>query len=164
MVWVCVPSHNTPLQLTLLLFVLRVLGLSLNTTLSQQFKCFVPPSEAPSEAINSEALLLTPVTQKSLSSKLDDHLFKVLLDMSHITDKAHLLSISSLHAGLLLLQRILVSILTLPNFRLPSNGGWAWTFLMVHAAHCALRLSWTHLAIMLLPAKGVVMWFPVTTN
>ncbi|KAL5494203.1 hypothetical protein EMCRGX_G015487 [Ephydatia muelleri] len=69
-------------QLTLLCFVLRVLGLSLNTTLSQQFKCFVPPSEAPSEAINSEALLLTPVTQKSLSSKLDDHLFKVLLDMS----------------------------------------------------------------------------------
>ena len=35
---------------------------------------------------------------------------------------------------------------------------------MVHAAHCALRLPWTHLTIMLLPAKGVVMWFPATTN
>ena len=35
---------------------------------------------------------------------------------------------------------------------------------MVHIAHCALRLPWTHLAIMLLPAKGVVMWFPTTTN
>eukprot|EP00731_Ephydatia_muelleri_P022333 Em0014g924a len=33
---------------------------------------------------------------------------------------------------------------------------------MVHAAHCALRLPWIYLAIMLLPAKGVVMWFPAT--
>ena len=54
----------------------------------------------PSEAINAEALLLTPVTQKSLSSKLDDYLFKVLLDMSSIADKARLLSVSSAHAGL----------------------------------------------------------------
>ena len=52
----------------------------------------------PSEAINLEALLLTSVT-KSLSSKLDDHLFKVLLDMSSIADKARLLSVSSPHAG-----------------------------------------------------------------
>ena len=43
---------------------------------------------------------MTPVTQKSLSSKLDDYLFKVLLDMSSITDKARLLSVSSPHAGL----------------------------------------------------------------
>ena len=45
-----------------------------------------------------------------------------------------------------------------------SNGGLGWTFPMVHAAHCALRLPWIHLAIMLLPAKGMVMWFPATTN
>ncbi|KAL5510755.1 hypothetical protein EMCRGX_G006356 [Ephydatia muelleri] len=51
-----------------------------------------------SEAINADALLLTPVTQKSLSSKLDDYLFKVLLDMSSIADKARLLSVSSPHA------------------------------------------------------------------
>ena len=56
---------------------------------------FVPPSEA----INSEALLLAPVTQKSLYSKLDDHLFKVLLDVSSIADKACLLPVSSLRAG-----------------------------------------------------------------
>ena len=42
---------------------------------------------------------MTPVTQKSLSSKLDDYLFKVLLDMSSIADKARLLSVSSPHAG-----------------------------------------------------------------
>eukprot|EP00731_Ephydatia_muelleri_P032585 Em0024g129a len=53
-----------------------------------------------SEAINADALLLTPVTQKSLSSKLDDYLFKVLLDMFSNADKAHLLSVSSPHAGL----------------------------------------------------------------
>ena len=35
---------------------------------------------------------------------------------------------------------------------------------MVHAAHCALSLPWIHLAIMLLPAKGVVMWFHATTK
>ncbi|KAL5471131.1 hypothetical protein EMCRGX_G029214 [Ephydatia muelleri] len=63
---------------------------------TQMFNSFLPPSEA----INAEALLLTPVTQKSLSSKLDDYLFKVLLDMSSITDKARLLSVSSPHAGL----------------------------------------------------------------
>ena len=67
------------------------------------------------------------------------------------------------HGCLLLGQKVLDS-LTLPNFRLPSSGGLDWTFPMVHAAHCALRLPWTHLAIMLLPAKGVVMWFPATTN
>ena len=65
---------------------------------------------------------------------------------------------------LLLLQRVLDSILTLPNFRLLPSGGLAWTFPMVHAAHCALTLPWIHLAIMLLPAKEVVMWFPATTN
>ena len=62
------------------------------------------------------------------------------------------------------LQRVLVSTLTLPNFRLPLSGNLALRFCMVLAAHCALRLPWIHLAIMLLPAKGVMMWFPATTN
>eukprot|EP00731_Ephydatia_muelleri_P021237 Em0013g964a len=92
------------------------------------------------EAINSEVLLLTPVTQKSLSSKLDDHLFKVLLDMSSVADKARLLSVSSPHAASWLSVTVLVSISTLPNSRLPLNSGLAWTFPMVLAAHCALRL------------------------
>ena len=52
-----------------------------------------------SEAINSEVLLLTPVTQKSLSSKLDNHLFKVLLDTSSVADKARMLSVFSPHAA-----------------------------------------------------------------
>ena len=86
-------------------------------------------SVQPSEAINSEALLLTVVTQKSLSFKLDDHHFKVLLDVSSIADKAHLLSPSEgLHLD-------------------PSQFHVAikWLkFLMVLAAHCALRLFLTH--------------------
>ena len=56
---------------------------------TQMFNSFLPPSEA----INAETLMLTPVTQKSLSSKLDDYLFKV-------ADKARLLSVSSPHASL----------------------------------------------------------------
>ena len=130
---------------------------------THMFNSVVPPSEA----INSEALLLTPVTQRSLSSKLDDHLFKVLLDMSSIADKAHLLSVSSPHAG----SWVSVTAsegrglhLDPSQFQVAIKWWLAWTFLMVHIAHCALRLPWTHLAIMLLPAKGVVMWFPTTTN
>ena len=94
MTWVCVLSHNTPLQLTLPHFEPRVFAPSL-VSATQMFNSFLPPSEA----INAEALLLTLVTQKSLSSKLDDYLFKVLLDMSSITDKARLLSVTSPHAG-----------------------------------------------------------------
>ena len=150
MVWVCVPSHNILLQLTLPHFVPRVLAPSLVSAI-QMFNSFLPSSEA----INAEALLLTPVTQKSLSFKLDDYLLKVLLDMSSIADKARLLSVSSPHAGLWLSvipSEGLGLHLDPSQFRLLSSGGLAWTFPMVLAAHCALRLPWIHLAIMLLPA------------
>ena len=90
---------------------------------TQMFNYFVSPLEA----INSEAVLLNPVTRKNLSSKLDDHLFKVLLDMSSFADKLTC-CVSSPHAGSwlsLILQSILDSIVTLPNFRLPLSGGLA---------------------------------------
>ena len=98
MVWVCVLLHNTCLQLTLPHFFTSGFGLQFQHHLvsaTQMFNSFLPPSDA----INAEALLLTPVTQISLSSKLDDYLFKVLLDTSFIADKARLLSVSSPHAG-----------------------------------------------------------------
>ena len=119
----------------------RLFALSHNTTLPsaiQLFNSFVPQSEA----INSEAFLLTLVTQKSLSSKLDDHLIKVLLDVSSIANTAHQLSPSEgLHLD-------------------PSQFHVAikWLrFLMVLAAHCALRLLLTHSAI---TQKG---WSPQQT-
>ena len=69
-----------------------VLALSCNTTLPQQlFNSSLPPSEA----IVLETRLLTQVTRESLSSKLDDHLFKVLLDVFSIADKARLLSLNA---------------------------------------------------------------------
>ena len=120
------------------------------------FNSFVPLSEA----INSEALLFTPVTQKSLSSKLDDHLFKALLDMSSIADKARLLSVSSPHAGTWLSVT-------------PSEG------LGLHLDPSQFQIAiklWLGLdsccplcpEIALDPlghhAKGVVMWFLATTN
>ncbi|KAL5489328.1 hypothetical protein EMCRGX_G018408 [Ephydatia muelleri] len=46
-----------------------------------------------------------------------------------------------------------------PNSRLPKIGGLVLRFHMVLAAHCALRLLLTHLAIMLLPAREVLMWY-----
>ena len=148
MVWVCVPSHNTPLQLTLPHFVPWVLASSLYITLPQQFKCLIlsyhhwPPSWM---TTSSRFFWICPPSLTRLTCCLFPPFMQV-------------------HGCLLLLQRVLVSIFTLPNFRLPLSVGVAWAFLMVHAAHCALRLPWTHLAIMLLPAKGVVMWFPTTTN
>ena len=84
-------------QHTLPHFVPWVLVPNLNPTLSQQFSSF-NSSVPPPEAINSEVFLLTLITQKSLSSKLDDHLFKVLLDISSIADKAHLLPSCSITA------------------------------------------------------------------
>ena len=42
------------------------------------------------------------------------------------------------HSYQSLLQRVSVSILTLPNSRLPLSGGLAWMFPMVLAAHCPL--------------------------
>ena len=53
----------------------------------------------PVEAINVESVLLSPPTQKQLSSKLDDSIFNYLLNISSLADKASLLSISSPHAS-----------------------------------------------------------------
>ena len=104
---------------------------------TQMFNSFLPPSEA----INAEALLLTPVTQKSLSWMTTSSRFSWICPPS-LTRLACCLfpPLMQVCGCLSLLQRVLDSILTLPNFRLLSSGGLAWTFPMVHAAHCALRL------------------------
>ena len=49
--------------------------------------------------VSVESLLTTPVSQKSLSGKLDDHVFNLLLNSSSVADKARLLSVSSPHAA-----------------------------------------------------------------
>ena len=148
MVWVCVPSHNTPLQLTLPHFVPRVLAPSLNTTLSQQLKCLILfyHHQRLLTQRNAEALLSTPVTQKKplLQSWMTTSSRFSWICPPSLTRLACCLfpPLMQVHGCLLLLQRVLDSILTLPNFRLLSGGGLAWTFPMVHAAHCALRLPW----------------------
>ena len=53
----------------------------------------------PADVISVESLLTTPVSQKSLSGKLDDHVFNLLLNSSSVADKARLLSVSSPHAA-----------------------------------------------------------------
>ena len=54
---------------------------------------------SPADVVSVKSLLTTPVSQKSLSSKLDDHVFTLLLNSSSVADKAHLLSVSSPHAA-----------------------------------------------------------------
>ena len=84
--------------------------------------------------------------------------------MSSAANKARLLPVSFPHAA----SWLSVTPSEVHGLHLnPSqslSGGLAWTFPMVLAAHCALRLSWSLLAIMLLPAKGVVMWFLATID
>eukprot|EP00731_Ephydatia_muelleri_P010281 Em0005g867a len=52
-----------------------------------------------SDAITAEAVSSTPVTQRSLSKKLECHLFNSLLGASSMADRARLLSVSASHAA-----------------------------------------------------------------
>ncbi|KAL5515687.1 hypothetical protein EMCRGX_G000889 [Ephydatia muelleri] len=52
-----------------------------------------------SDAITTEAVSSTPVTQRSLSKKLECHLFNSLLGASSMADRARLLSVSATHAA-----------------------------------------------------------------
>ena len=54
---------------------------------------------SPADVVSVESLLTTPVSQKSLSGKLDDHVFNLLLNSSSVADKARLLSVYSPHAA-----------------------------------------------------------------
>ena len=54
---------------------------------------------SPADAVSIESLLTLPVSQKSLSSKLDDHAFDLLLSSSSVAAKARLLSVSSPHVA-----------------------------------------------------------------
>ena len=53
----------------------------------------------PADVVSVESLLTTPVSQKSLSGKIDDHVVNLLLNSSSVADKARLLSVSSPHAA-----------------------------------------------------------------
>ena len=52
-----------------------------------------------SDAITAEGVSSTPVTQRSLSKKLECHLFNSLLGASSMADRARLLSVSASHAA-----------------------------------------------------------------
>ena len=54
---------------------------------------------SPADVVSIESLLTTPVSQKSLSGKLDDHVFNLLQNSSSVADKARLLSVFSPHAA-----------------------------------------------------------------
>ena len=72
-------------------------GLHSSPHLSQAVEIF-NSLVSPADIVSVESLLTTPVSQKSLSGKLDDHVFNLLLNSSSVADKARLLSVSSPHA------------------------------------------------------------------
>ena len=59
------------------------------------FNSLVPSSEV----ISIENVLTSPIHQKVLSNKIDNHLFNVLLEQSSPADRARLLSVSFPHAA-----------------------------------------------------------------
>ena len=73
-------------------------GLQSSHHLSQAVEIF-NSLVSPADAISVESLLISPVSQKSLSAKLDDHVFNALLNSSSVADKARFLSVSSPHAA-----------------------------------------------------------------
>ncbi|KAL5486987.1 hypothetical protein EMCRGX_G019537 [Ephydatia muelleri] len=54
---------------------------------------------SPSEVISVDAITTSPVHQRVLSKKLEDHQFSLLLEASSPADKARLLSVSAPHAA-----------------------------------------------------------------
>mgnify|MGYP003460779833 FL=1 len=54
---------------------------------------------SPSEVISVDAITTSPVRQRVLSKKLEDHQFSLLLEASSPADKARLLSVSAPHAA-----------------------------------------------------------------
>ncbi|KAL5491864.1 hypothetical protein EMCRGX_G017229 [Ephydatia muelleri] len=145
----------------------------------QHYNSLVPLAEP----VSKEAVLELP--SESTTSKLEDHQFRLLFQSLSLPNRARILSASSPHASTWLQVVPGLNLHLDPSelqagikwwleglglhldhsqFQVAINGGLAWTFPMVLAAHCSLRLLWTHLAIMLLSAKGVVMWFHATTK
>ena len=61
----------------------------------EAFNSFVPTSDA----VCVEDVLTSPLHQKMLSTKVDNHLFNLLLGNSSPADRARLLSVSSPHAA-----------------------------------------------------------------
>ena len=54
---------------------------------------------SPADAVSVGPLLTSPVSQNSLSGKLDDHVFNLLLNLSSVAGKARLLLVSSPHVA-----------------------------------------------------------------
>ena len=120
----------------------------------------------PVEAINAESVLLSPPIQKTLSSKIDDHLFDDLLTLSSLADKARLLSISSPHASAWLSVTPSEGLglhLDPPVFQIAVK--WWLGLDTSEGSQCTLcPVYLITLATMQSPANMVEMWSPATTR
>ena len=89
----CAHCSYTPAQL--LLLPSAPLGLMIQMTYTLQ----MPQSNvAPIEKLSVNSVVSSPVSQKLLSSKVNDYCFQVLFDQSSPANKARLLSVSAPHA------------------------------------------------------------------
>ena len=137
MVWVCIPTHNPPLQLILPRFVPLVLALSRNTTLPQQISCLILLHHHQRQltirgtSVYSGHTGASPPSWMTTSSRF----FWTCLPSPTRLTCCLFPPFMQHHDWLSLVQRALVSILTLPNSRLPLIGGLALRFRMVLAAH-----------------------------
>ena len=107
-----------------------------------------------------EDVLASTILQKVLSSKVDNHLFNLLVENSLSADRAHLLSVSSPHAA------SWVSVIPSEGLGLQSStwlssDGWALTPLAAQCVPCVQRLCLILLVIMHSPASVVVMLFQI---
>ena len=133
-----------------------------STSFLQHLKQAVDTLVPTSDAVCVEDVLISPFHQKMLSTKVDNHLFNLLLEKSSIADKVRLLSVSSPHAASWIsVIRSEGHGLHLPEFHVTIK--WWLGLYTSSGAMCALLCS-IPLAITLSPASGVVMLSPVTIS
>ena len=132
-------------------------GLQSSHHLSQAVEIF-NSLVSPADAISVKSLLTSPVSQKSLSAKLDDHIFNALLNSSSVVCQ---FLPPMLHPGFQLCPLRTWGFTWIHQFsRLPSNGGLDLTPRRAPNVHCAQVVHLITLATMQLPANMVVMWSP----
>ena len=74
---------------------------------------------SPAEAISIDELLISPTTQKMLSTKIENKQFQLLFDASSIPNRARLMSASSNLGFYLYPPQVLTSTLTQLNSKQP---------------------------------------------
>ena len=121
----------------------------------------------PQDSLTPEAIGDSPLSQKVLSSKIEEQQFNNLFHNASVTDRARLLSISSPHASAWL------SVTPSPRlnlhlepaeFQVALSGGWVFQWSKAKVALTVLPVCWMTLAITPSLANMEGMWFRDTIS